>query len=132
VNGDRSDRNHAVSFGLSKDQKKRLAVQQQDWIPGCALSGWEGRMDHQITQTIATTEVAKHLSGYARVALALQVALIVGAGAARRMVYDHRLRRRAFDGSRCGAELGLDHQPVTVLDQRVTNVLQPDANLRSL
>jgi hypothetical protein len=45
------------------------------------------------------------------------------AARSRRMAYDHRLRRRAFDGSRCGAELRLDHQPVTVLGQRVTNIV---------
>jgi hypothetical protein len=39
------------------------------------------RTDHQIVQAIAT-EVAKHLSDYAWVALALQVVLLVGAAAA--------------------------------------------------
>jgi hypothetical protein len=38
-------------------------------------------MDHQTIQAIAT-EIAKHLSGYAWVALALQVVLLAWAGAA--------------------------------------------------
>jgi hypothetical protein len=38
------------------------------------------------------------------------------------MAHDHRLRRLAFDGFRRRAEFGLDHQPVTVLGQRVADV----------
>jgi hypothetical protein len=38
------------------------------------------------------------------------------------MAHNHRLCRLAFDRSGCGAEFGLDHQPVAVLGQCAVDV----------